>query len=103
MFYIMGGCSCVSLLLLIFVFDSKRYEPNWVSIFKTGQLEKSKISMLKTTRSKSYQHDVGYGNIVREARHTLEKVKRQAIQTRFKSEKMMLNTADERSSAFTNK
>ena len=71
MFYITGGFSVISLLLLIFVFNAKRFVPDWVKIFKTNQAEKRKVSMLKTTRAKSYQHDVDYGNIVREARTTL--------------------------------
>ena len=71
MFYITGGFSVISLLMLIFLFDPKRFVPDWVHIFKTGQEEKRKVSMLKTTRALSHQHEVDYGNIVREARTTL--------------------------------
>ena len=54
MFYITGGCSCISLILLIFIFNAKRFEPNWELVYKTEEVEKNKVSMLKVTRSKSY-------------------------------------------------
>ena len=71
MFYITGGFTVISFIMLIFVFDSKRFVPDWVKIFNCGQTETRKVSMMKTTRAKSYQHDVDYGSIIREARNTL--------------------------------
>ena len=70
MFAITGSGSVFSLLLLIFVFDDSRFEPDWVSIFdehlEANPMQRKTQPKQKVSRSKLIEVD--YFNLVSIAR-----------------------------------
>ena len=70
MFAITGSGSVFSLLLLIFIFDDSRFEPDWVSIFdkhlKVNPMQRKTQPKQKVSRSKLIEVD--YFNLVSIAR-----------------------------------
>ena len=51
MFALLGALSVPSGLLLIFVFDGKRFEPDWVAIFEKSTEEKMPANLRKSKSS----------------------------------------------------
>lgn len=81
MFSITGFGSITSLMLLIFAFDDKRFEPNWVLIFTKSATKKYYTCKAKNLRKKSIE--ATYHNLVTHARiahrSSLEGVKLQSL------------------------